>query len=154
MSVDLVIAPASGSIGGTPTVTLKHGIQNIVNYATGIYDGQSWIGIKEGRPRNPWGKIAVAGVDGVFAKFWGKSERSLFIRGVMAVRQATIAAVYPKFDTLLNALEQMQNGQFEFNITGPRTYGPATCDSVETDFLGPNTGGNWFFTLVFNTLED
>ncbi len=154
MSIDLVISPASGSVGGTPIVTLKHGIQNIANYSNNNYAGQAWIGIKEGRPRNPWGKIAIAGVDGVLAKFWGISERQLFVRGVMAVRKPTIAAIYPFFDTLLDGLEKMQNGQFEFAITGPRTIKPVVCDSVETDFLGPNTSGNWFFTLVFSTLDE
>lgn len=153
MATDLVISPSVGSVAGGPTVTLKHGIQNIANYATNIYDGVAWIGIKEGRPRPPWGKIAIAGVDGVFAKYWGVTDRQFFIRGVIAVRQATIDAAYPKFDPLLDNLEKLQTDRFEFNITGPRTIGPVVCDAVDTDFLGPNTGGNWFFTLVFGTLE-
>lgn len=153
MSLDFTITPAAGSVGGGPIIILKHGIQNIANYTTNIFDGNAWFGYRTFRSNNVWGFIEPAGVYGRLAKFWGKTHRVLVIKGSISVKQATVAAAYPLFETLLNALESMQNDQFEFQITGPRTFGPATCDSVATDFLGPNTGSHLFFTLMFGSLE-
>jgi len=145
-SSNLVGTSQHGSTGGS--FTWYHGISRIPNYDTRVFNGTAYLGHRWAKPESPYGKIEVAGVSGVFPKWWGRKSSVLTVKGVIIARAADIGTAETQLDVLKAKLLRMADAPDEWQLSGP-TSGLVSLDVIDFDMLGENSGGKQFFTAHF-----
>lgn len=137
----------TGLDSGSDDQIWVHGLSNIPNFATGVYNGVAFLGYSVARAQDPWQFIDFAGTEGVDAKWFGRSARIYTIAAVIAAFGGDRTQRYVDLEANADKVLGLTSRLNRFTLAGPINKSPIVFGQLAMDTIGRNTGPLLFFTI-------